>query len=86
MLCSSGGRDTFLSSRMAELGGLMVIVQLKAKLESEVPDLGGREGKQTVSVCPQLLGELWLSKERGQMRERSFVSAKLLLSDPQGWS
>ncbi|KAJ7411966.1 hypothetical protein BTVI_48090 [Pitangus sulphuratus] len=59
---------------MAEQGGLMVIVQLKVKLKSEVPDLGGREGKQTVSVCPQLLGELRLSKEQGAAQEQSGAS------------
>lgn len=67
---------------MAEQGGLVVIVQLKVKLESEVPDLGGREGKQTVSACPQLLGELWLSKEQGQMREKSFVPENLCYQIP----
>lgn len=66
-----------VSDRMAEQGGLVVIVQLKVKLRSEVQGLGGREGKQTLSVCPQLLGELWLSKEQGQMREKSFVSENL---------
>lgn len=60
----------------------MVTVQLKVKLESQVPDLGRREGKQAVSVCPQPLGELWLSKEQGQMRERSFVSENLCYQIP----
>lgn len=67
---------------MAEQGGLVAIVQLKAKLESEVPDLGRREGKQMVPVCPQLLGELWLSKERGQKREKSFVPENLCYQIP----
>lgn len=66
-----------LSDRMAEQGGLVVTEQLKVKLESEVPGLGRREGKQRLSVCPQLLGELWLSKEQGQMREKSFVCENL---------
>lgn len=80
VLCSSGGRDTggaFLSDRMAEQGGLVGTEQLKVKLESEVPGLGRREGKQPLSVCPQLLGELWLSKEQGQMREKPFVPENL---------
>lgn len=59
--------ESSLRDRMAEQGGLMVTVQLKVKLESEEPDLGRREGKQAGSVCPQLLGELQLSKEQGQM-------------------
>lgn len=51
--------ESSLKGRMDEQNGLMVIVQLKVKLKSEVPDLGGREEKQTVTVCPQPPGELW---------------------------
>lgn len=70
--------ESSLSSRMDERDGLMVSVQLTVQLKSEVPDLGGREEKQTVTVCPQPPGELWQSKQQGQMRERSFVAENLL--------
>ena len=70
--------ESSLNGRMDEQDGLMVIVQLEVKLKSEVPDLGGREEKQTVTVCPQPPGELWQSKQQGQMRERSFVAENLL--------
>lgn len=70
--------ESSLSGRMDERDGLMVSVQLKVQLKSEVPDLGGREEKQTVTVCPQPPGELWQSKQQGQMRERSFVAENLL--------
>lgn len=65
---------------MAEQGGLMVIVQLKVKLESEVPDFGRREGKQTMSMCPQLQGELQLSKEQGQMRDLLYLKTSAIRS------
>lgn len=62
-----------LRGRQDEQGGLMGIVQLKVKLKSEVPDLGGGEEKQSVTVCPQPPGELRQSKQQGQMRERDLL-------------
>lgn len=61
--------ESSLNGRIDEQDGLMLIVQLKVKLKSEIPNLGRREEKQTMTVCPQPPGELWQSKQQGQMRE-----------------
>lgn len=64
--------ESSLKGRVDEQDSLVLIVQLKVKLKSEVLDLGGREGKRTVTACPQLPGELWQSKQQGQ-RERDLL-------------
>ena len=69
--------ESSLNGRMDEQDGLMVIVQLKGKLESEVPGLGGQEEKQTMTVCPRPAGKFCQSKWQGQIRERSFVAENL---------